>query len=158
MDFQSYLQSEKVSSVGYRPTVSVGPDATIEQTIELMQARRVGCVLVVGEGGGLLGIFTERDVLRKVLADGATAQRGDSVESVMTPEPATVRADEPLAVLFRRMFDGGFRHIPLFSDAGDLLGTISIARVVSFIADQFPQAVYNLPPEPERFGSAREGA
>jgi hypothetical protein len=46
----------------------------------------------------------------------------------------------------------------VLDDHGSLLGTISIKRVIRFLADQFPQIVYNIPPVPERFGSAREGA
>ena len=158
MDFRSYLQQEKVTSVGYRPTVSIGSDATVEQAIELMQARRVGCLLVVNESDGLVGIFTERDVLRKVLAEGATARFEDGVCTVMTADPVTLRTDDSLATLFWRMFDGGFRHLPLLDLEGKLLGTVSIKRVVSFLADEFPETVYNLPPEPGKFGAAREGA
>ncbi|MEE2778250.1 MAG: CBS domain-containing protein [Acidobacteriota bacterium] len=158
MDFRPYLQQEPVRSVGYRPTVSVGSEATIGQAIELMQARRVGCLLILDAEDGLLGIFTERDVLRKVVAADATLGLEDRVGAAMTPAPVTVRTDEALAVLFGRMFRGGFRHIPAMSPEGRLLGTVSIKRVVSFLADQFPETVYNLPPDPERFGSAREGA
>ena len=158
MDFCSYLQQEKATAVGYRPTVSIGAEATVEQAIELMQARRVGCLLVVNGGDVLAGIFTERDVLRKVLAEGATASLDDGVSTVMTANPVTLRTDDSLATLFRRMFDGGFRHLPLLDLEGKLLGTISIKRVISFLADQFPEIVYNLPPEPGKFGSAREGA
>lgn len=158
MDLRSYLQQENVKSVGHRPTVSVGPDATVEQAIELMQARRVGCLLVIGSDDELAGIFTERDVLRKVLAAQASAVLSDTVATVMTASPVTVRTDDSLALLFRRMFDGGFRHMPLLDADDRLLGTVSIKRVVSFLADQFPEIVYNLPPEPGNFGSAREGA
>ena len=56
------------------------------------------------------------------------------------------------------MYDGGFRHLPVLDDNDGLLGTISIKRVVRFLADQFPQIVYNIPPVPERFGNFRDGA
>jgi len=55
------------------------------------------------------------------------------------------------------MFEGGFRHLPVLDDHGSLLGTISIKRVVRFLADQFPETVYNIPPTPS-VGAAREGA
>ncbi len=158
MDLRPFLRQEPVRSVGYRPTVSVGPEATIGQAIERMQARRVGCLLILDESDGLVGIFTERDVLRKVVAVDATLGLDDSVGVAMTRDPVTVRTDEKLAVLFGRMFKGGFRHIPALCPEGLLLGTVSIKRVVSFLADQFPETIYNLPPDPERFGNAREGA
>ena len=76
----------------------------------------------------------------------------------MTADPVVVHTRDSLGSLFRRMYEGGFRHLPVLDDHDSLLGTISIKRVVRFLADQFPQIVYNLPPVPERFGSAREGA
>lgn len=158
MGFRAYLETETVKSVGFRPPVTVPPDATIAEAIEVLQRRRVGCVLVVSEKDGLTGIVTERDVLRKVLVRSGGASREEPVTSIMTPDPVTIRTDDVLGRLFRRMHEGGFRHIPLLDEEGRLLGTMSIKRVVRFLADQFPQTVYNLPPDPEKFGAAREGA
>ena len=158
MDFFSYLQTARVESVGFRPPESVGSDATVAEVIDIMQSRRVGCILVVSSERVLEGIFTERDLMRKVLSHQGDAEFGDPIAKVMTKDPVTVREDETLAVLFRRMYEGGFRHMPLLDSAGRLLGTVSIKRVVSFLADQFPETVYNLPPEPEKFGAPREGA
>lgn len=158
MDFREYLESERVGSVDYRrPPVWIAPSATVADAVDLMRRQQVGCVLVV-DRGRLAGIVTERDVLCKVLARGGTATATDPVTAIMTSDPVVVRTRESLGLLFRRMFQGGFRHLPVVDDHGNLLGTISIKRVVRFLADQFPEIVYNIPPVPERFGSAREGA
>jgi CBS domain-containing protein len=157
MDFRTYLETEKVGSVDYREPVWVAPTATVADTVAVMQRQQVGCVLVV-DRGRLAGIVTERDVLCKVLPRSTTAGPRDPVTRIMTADPVVVRTGESLGFLFRRMFEGGFRHLPVLDDRGQLLGTISIKRVVRFLADQFPQIVYNIPPVPEKFGNAREGA
>jgi len=122
-----------------------------------MRRRSVGCVLVEEEGR-LRGIFTERDLLRKVLAKSGGASMEDPITKVMTPDPVVVRTNDALVVLLRRMKDGGFRHLPLLGTDERLVGTISIKRVISFLADQFAEMVYTLPPQPENFGTRREGA
>jgi len=157
MDFRSYLETERVGRVDYRPPVWVAPSATVAEAIDLMRRQSVGCVLVV-DRGRLAGIVTERDVLRKVLARGGGVSPRDAVSKLMTADPAVVRTRDSLGLLFRRMFDGGFRHLPVLDDHDSLLGTISIQRVIRFLADQFPEIVYNIPPVPQRFGNAREGA
>jgi CBS domain-containing protein len=157
MDFRTYLETEKVGSVEYRDPVWVAPTATVADTVDVMQRQQVGCVLVV-DRGRLAGIVTERDILCKVLPRATAAEPRDPVTRIMTADPVVVRTGESLGLLFRRMFEGGFRHLPVLDDGGQLLGTISIKRVVRFLADQFPQVVYNIPPVPEKFGNAREGA
>ncbi len=157
MDFRSYIEKQQVRRVGHRSPVSVAPSASIADSVKLMRRRSVGCLLVV-ENDELLGIFTERDLLRRVLAKDAAASFDDEISTVMTADPVVARADEALKVLLSRMYQGGFRHVPVLDSEDAVLGTISIKRVVSFLADQFAEAVYNLPPRPEDFGTAREGA
>jgi len=157
MDFRSYLDSERVGRVDCRPPVRVVPGATVAEAIDLMRRQAVGCVLVV-DRGRLAGIVTERDILRKVLASGGGVSPAEPVTKLMTADPVVVRTSDPIGLLFRRMYEGGFRHLPVLDDHDSLLGTISIKRVVRFLADQFPEIVYNIPPVPERFGTAREGA
>lgn len=157
MDLRAYIETQRVRRIGYRPALSVKPDTPIGDAVELMRERAVGCLLVV-EGEVLRGIFTERDLLRKVLVANAQWTLADPISDVMTADPVVAHADEALAVLLDRMYSGGFRHIPLLESGDRLLGTISLKRVIGFLADQFAAAVYNLPPQPENFGSAREGA
>lgn len=157
MDFRAYLETERVGRVDYRPPVWVSPTATVTEAVDQMRRRQVGCILVV-DGARLAGIVTERDVLCKVLARSGGVALGDPVSRVMTADPVVARTSDSLGSLFRQMFEGGFRHLPVVDDNGQLLGTISIKRVVRYLADQFPEIVYNIPPVPERFGTAREGA
>jgi CBS domain-containing protein len=157
MDFRAYLETERVGSVGYRAPEWVSSSATVGDAVALLQRKQVGCVLVV-DRGRLEGIVTERDVLRKVLARSGAADPAQPVTTIMTAKPVVVRTSESLGLLMRRMYEGGFRHLPVLDDGGTPLGTISIKRVIGFLADQFPEIVYNIPPVPKKFGAAREGA
>ncbi len=137
--------------------VVVTPDTSIGDTAALMRRRAVGCVLVA-DGDSLRGIFTERDLLRKVLSKAADVSMTDPVTRGMTSDPVVVHTNEALELLLRRMYEGGFRHLPLLDPEDRVVGTISMKRVIGFLADQFAEVVYNLPPRPENFGSRREGA
>ena len=72
MDFRTYIEQQQVRRVGHRSPVSLAPGATIAEAVDLMRRRSVGCLLVV-EDDRLVGIFTERDLLCKVLAKDAAA-------------------------------------------------------------------------------------
>lgn len=134
--------------------VSVPADATIADVIAVMQRERTGCV-VVGSECKLLGLFTERDVLKRVLADGAP--RDASIVTVMTPDPDTLHLTDTVADVIRKMHHGGFRHMPVVDERGSVFGVVSVKRVVQYLVEHFPEAVYNLPPDPAASATTREG-
>jgi len=97
--------------------------ATVAAACQQMRDRRVGSVLVTGEGGGLVGIFTGRDAVCRVLAEGrnpATTTLGE----VMTPDPDTMPPETSAIEALRLMWDGGFRHIPVVRQ-GRIMGIVS---------------------------------
>ena len=110
------------------------PTATVLEAARLMNDRGIGCVLIA-EGGMLEGIFTERDILRRVVAEGrdpATVQLHEVMTtSLMTCAPQA-SLDECAAVMIER----GFRHLPVMGDTG-LCGVVSSRDVLaSCVADQ----------------------
>ena len=111
------------SIVAGRPPVTVSRNATVVDAARQMKQRNVGSVLVV-DGDRLVGIFTERDALFRVLAAGrdpATTTIGD----VMTPQPQTMHPDEPFVRALRVMHEGKFRHLPVV-EFGRPLGVVSV--------------------------------
>jgi len=111
------------SIVAGRPPVTVSRNATVVDAARQMKQRNVGSVLVV-DGDRLVGIFTERDALFRVLAaarDPATTTLGD----VMTPQPQTMHPDEPFVRALRVMHEGKFRHLPVV-EFGRPLGIVSV--------------------------------
>jgi CBS domain-containing protein len=139
-----------------RTTACVSPSATVREAIECMKDNRVGYVLIRREGR-LAGIFTERDVLTKIVLQGHDIDEV-RVESVMTPDPETLSPDDRISYALNKMSVGGFRHIPLVDRDGRPLGAVSMRNVVDFMVDLFAPAVLTLPPQPGVMPTAREGA
>ena len=102
--------------------VSVVPAATVAEAAQVMSIHHVGAALVV-EDTALLGIFTERDIMRALAAehDAATHQ----VQMWMTRDPITLQPASPAREALELMRDHGFRHVPIV-DAGRLVGIVSI--------------------------------
>ena len=97
-------------------------DTTVGDAARLMRENHIGAVLVV-DNGKLAGIFTERDALFRVAAEGLdvkTTRLGD----VMTRNPQTVKPDQPFSVALQMMYGGKFRHVPVVEN-GLPVGIIS---------------------------------
>jgi len=95
---------------------------TVIAAARLMRENRVGAVMVVEEGR-LAGVFTERDALFRVIADGRDVER-TRLGEVMTPNPQVIHPDKPFADALHLMYEGGFRHVPVVED-GRPIGMIS---------------------------------
>ena len=101
----------------------LAPSATVDEAIRCMAERRVGCVLVV-QDRELVGIFSERDVLRRVLAAGRDPA-STPLEEVMTRDPVTSTPEESSSRAIAKMRVAGCRHLPILQE-GQVVDTISI--------------------------------
>ena len=101
--------------------VSVSPSTTVAEAATTMAERRVGSALVLD--GGLVGIFTERDIVRALSQDFDAP--GHPVENWMTRNPTTIAPDAPVQEALDMMLAAGFRHLPVV-DGDDILGVVSI--------------------------------
>jgi CBS domain-containing protein len=97
-------------------------ESTVREATELMASRGVGAVLVV-DRGELLGIFTERDVVFRVVARGLDPD-ATRLSLVMTPGPKTIAPEKPFGVAMAVMHENGFRHLPVV-DKGVPIGVVS---------------------------------
>ncbi len=116
----SRSENELVSAVMSGILLTTGPSDTLVDAAHRMADRRVGAILVV-EGDRLVGILTERDVLR---AAGRGTIEG-TVSEWMTADPDTVAPDATIGMSAAMMVHGGYRHVPVV-DAGKLVGIVSI--------------------------------
>ena len=155
MGLRRSLNREAVASLALPDAVVIGPDQTVAEAISLMQDRGVGC-LVVTENGQPTGVLTERDILTKVLA--RDLPQATPVADVMTRNPEVVDKESSVAEVIRAMHNGGFRHMPVVDSSGCLAGVVSVKRIVEYLVEHFPSAVFNLPPQPDHRQSTREGA
>jgi len=112
---------------------------------DLMLERGLGAVLVQRDGR-TVGIFTERDVLRRVVS--CAVAQDQPVSEVMTPDPDSLGPDDGVAFALNRMIVGGFRHIPIVDDEGEPVAMLSQRDVVAFIVSRMPKRILNLPPDP----------
>ena len=159
------LRNDKVSALRLRDACRVSAGDSVRDVVGTMVACRGGFALVMGPGGGagsansprVVGIFTERDFVNRVVAAGLDPAR-QPVESVMTPGPTTVRRSASVQSAVELMASGGYRHLPVVDDAGQPLGVLSVKDVVRDLVEYFPAKVYNLPPTPDQAQPAREGA
>jgi CBS domain-containing protein len=155
MDLARNLKIESVSRLHPTPPRQVLPTQTVAEAVALMRQEGVGCVLVCADDA-LVGIFTERDLMRRVLAAGKPLSL--PVAEVMTPRPVVVNPKEPIGAAVRRMEEGGYRHLPVVDEAGRPVGILSVKRIVRYLVEHFPGTVYNLPPDPGAVQQEREGA
>lgn len=122
------LMEDPVSALKTHELVLVRPSATIREAIGLMLDRNVGAVLVVDEAGKLLGIFTERDLLKRVA--GLHEKYADlPVEQFMTARPECVAATATLNYVLHKMDAGGYRHVPVVED-GRPISVLSVRSML----------------------------
>ena len=103
--------------------VTLSPEATVKDACERMRDRRIGAVLIIEADRRLVGIFTGRDAVHHVLADGKNAARTTPAE-VMTRDPDTMLPGNTAIEALRLMEDGRFRHLPIVDD-GKVVGIVS---------------------------------
>lgn len=101
-----------ISTLDYKQPATVQVGAPVSDVIDIMQISGSGCVLIVDEEQRLSGIITDRDLLVHI-----NGKRLDptvvNVEDIMTPNPETLRASDPIAFALNLMHLGHFRHVPL---------------------------------------------
>lgn len=117
------MYSMRVKSVMERGKRLVAPpETTVAKAAKLMARKNVGAIMVV-EGKRLVGIFTERDTVFRVVAEGRDVAT-TTIGEVMTREPITVGPDEIFGRALLLMHDNGFRHVPVV-DNGEPVGIVS---------------------------------
>jgi CBS domain-containing protein len=108
--------------------LTVQPHRALKEVIDLLAARGVGAVVVADDSMSVLGILSERDVVRVISRVGAAALE-DQASRHMTPKVTTVTHDATIDHVMEMMTEGRFRHMPVVED-GRLIGIVSIGDVV----------------------------
>jgi len=162
--FDSALLREPVGALPVKAALTVAPDTTVTVAMRRMQDEHRGCVVITDDGtenSKLIGIFTERDVLFRIVDRGRNPA-ALPVRDVMTPDPECLSIRSAVAYALNMMAVGGFRHVPVVDDNHRPAFVISVRNVVEFLVEAFPREILNLPKDyaisqaPLR--RAREGA
>jgi CBS domain-containing protein len=108
--------------------VTLPETATVKDAVSIMASKDIGSVLVVNDKGELVGIFTERDLVKRVIAKGLDPST-TLLKDVMTRNPITVNTESPLEEAARIMERRRIRHLPVTDEEGRLVGIISMRDV-----------------------------
>jgi CBS domain-containing protein len=117
-----------------RRLILVPGTMTVREAAELMKTRRYGAVLIT-DGDELLGIFTERDAVFRVMAAGLDADT-TQLADVMTKSPKTITPDKSFGHAMLLMHENGFRHVPVI-DNGKLVGMVSSRNALDPDLEEF---------------------
>jgi CBS domain-containing protein len=149
------LKQEKIKVLRRHEPITIDSGTSLGEAIKAMQAAKGDCVLVC-DNNQLAGIFTERDVLLKVL--GREVDLAQPVERFMTREPDTLTLEDTVGQALEMMERGGFRNIPLVDGNGAVSGILRNQDVLEYVAEAFPEEILNLPPRPHQKMEEPEGA
>lgn len=125
--------------------VCLRESATVTEAAHRMLHARQAAVLVVDAGGRLTGIFTERDLLTRVIGRGLDP-KGTALSTVMTPNPEVLTLRDRVAYAVHCMSVAGYRTVPLVDTDRKPVGIVTVSDVIRWLATLFPTTVLNLPP------------
>jgi len=112
-------------SVSQRHVISVAPQASVWDAACIMTKANCGSILVIDAAGAVQGILTERDLMTRVVAK-ALDPKTTAASAVMTHNPQSVTPDTKVAEAVLIMIERGFRHLPIVSSAGKIMGIFSV--------------------------------
>lgn len=110
--------------------ISIEPTATLETAVRTLADRRIGALLVLGTDRRVIGILSERDIVR-VLAEQGAGALSQPLSQVMTRKVVTCNSSETIGVIMERMTAGKFRHVPVV-EQDQVIGVVSIGDVVKY--------------------------
>ena len=122
------LVSQILRSKADQGVVTLPPGTSVAKLAEVLSTRRIGAVVISPDGKRMVGIVSERDVVRELGRRGASCM-SETVDTIMTAKVVTCTRDDRADDVLQKMTDGRFRHIPVV-EAGALVGHISIGDVV----------------------------
>ncbi len=134
-DLHCAMAEESVLAIESRPYAEVRPDTPVREAVETLNQLKVSCLLVI-DGGRLVGIFTERDVLENV-AERYIKIAGAPVSDFMTSVPIVVYECDPVGAALAAIAVGGYRYVPVLSMTDEVLGIISPKRFFHFLENRF---------------------
>lgn len=130
--FRGRLLTDHIADLPTDRPIVVSPDTTVAAAIEKMRSEQHGCVLVQ-QGSTLVGIFTEKDVLTRVLRPGIDLG-ATPVSAVMTADPIIVSPSDPPAFAIHNRVARGLRHMPVVEDS-KIVGFLSVRHLLRYIQE-----------------------
>jgi CBS domain-containing protein len=110
--------------------ISIEPTATLETAVRTLAEHRIGALLVLGTDRRVIGILSERDIVR-VLAEQGAGVLSQPLSQIMTRKVVTCNSSDTIGVIMERMTAGKFRHVPVVEQE-QVIGVVSIGDVVKY--------------------------
>ena len=154
--FDATLLDAPAAVLQARRARTLAREDSVTDAVRAMQKEHRGVVVITEDGSdatAVVGIFTERDVLFRII-DGGRNPATLALEQVMTVDPECLGEDGCVADVLRMMSVGGFRHVPLVDERGRPTGVVSVRDVVDLLVEAFPAEIVNHGADRQ---SAREG-
>lgn len=154
MSLEQELQSEQVAHLDLSGFCRMAAGTKVRDV--LAQMRQEGHnVCLVTSSDKLVGILTDRDILRKVVADPETLEA--AVDDVMTSDPVTIEPQTTAIEALTLMDEHRFRNLPVISEKGEIVGDMTHQAFIHFLAARYPVEVLNRPPRADQFPRKQEG-
>lgn len=115
----------------------------IGEALSMLQQNRIGGVILTDKNEKVTGMFTERDVVLKIVLHEIAL--GDPISNIMTTQPQTIEMTHTIAFALQLMSEHGYRHLPIVDDEDYPIGMISVKDIVDFISRSFSSALHSFP-------------
>jgi CBS domain-containing protein len=152
------FRRQQVSTIGRREPATVTASSSLATAIAAMQGGDTRSVLITDGDGRLVGLFTERDIILRIVGATPPADPAQNVTHYMTPNPDVLRLNSTLGEALKLMEERGYHGVPLVDEEGRVAGHLDSRDVLEYIAEAFPQEILNLPPRPHQHLDQPEGA
>ncbi len=154
MEITLSLDQVEIMALEMDPPIVLDESTLVADVIGRMRQRR-GSSAVLTRNGTLAGIFTERDVLHKVLGVAGATER--AVSEFMTPNPTFISSRDPIRSAIVQMYRGGYRSVPVVDADNHVVACVGERDLGEYLVQHFADFLLNRPPEPEKIATSREG-
>ncbi|MGI9203575.1 MAG: CBS domain-containing protein [Woeseiaceae bacterium] len=154
MQIEQSIEVVEVMALDLRAPVVLDESSPLREVIQQLRDANYGCALVTRDGR-LAGIFTERDLVTRVLESGHDFDV--PVAEWMTANPERVYPTDTIRKAVRLMWRGGFRSVPVVDQDDRVVGCVRHKDIVKYLSEHFAAQVLNLPHDPDRIALNREG-
>lgn len=148
------LKEKKIYEIINPALVRGASSLSLEEAVGEMKARTAGYI-VIEENEKPVGMFTEVDMVRRVL--GENVDWSAPITNFMTKDPFVLRPDDTVYRAIEMMGKHNFYHIPLVNERNKLVGVLSVRSLIRFLSEFYPTEVYNLPPHSNQVMDTPEG-
>ncbi|MBF0123397.1 MAG: CBS domain-containing protein [Candidatus Omnitrophica bacterium] len=121
----TYMFNTKISEIMSRSVLTAGGGETVFAAVKKMAALNVGAIIVSNKASDVLGIFTERDLMNKVVAKDKNVHT-TTLNDVMTESPVVVSPEDSVSTVYLLFKDSTFRHLPVVDKNKKLVGILSV--------------------------------